>query len=102
MVIPTALVTICGLFATRKDQTMYKAPPQNPARMFHGYMFSDMNVYITMKQAVPAHCIASFNFMLLPSNESRNRCSLSLRDLLLSTPTSRPWDLRSASLSRLH
>jgi hypothetical protein len=34
---------------------MYKAPPQNPARMFHGYMFSDINVYMAMKQAVPAH-----------------------------------------------
>jgi hypothetical protein len=66
MVIPTALVTICGLLATRKLHTMYKAPPQNPARMFHGYMFNDINVYMAMKQAVPAHCIASFNFMPLP------------------------------------
>jgi len=67
MAIPTALVTICGLFATRRLHTMYKAPPQNPARMFQGYMLRLMNVYIIRKQAVPAHCIASFNFMPPPS-----------------------------------
>jgi hypothetical protein len=60
-------VTICGIFATRKLHIKYKAPPQNPARMFQGYMFKLIIVYITMKQAVPAHCITSFNFMLWPS-----------------------------------
>ena len=80
MAIPTAFVTICGLFATRRLHTMYKAPPQNPAKMFQGYMFSDIKVYITMKQAVPAHCIASLSFMLQPSNELQNRYSPSLHD----------------------
>ena len=68
MAIPTALVTICGLFATRKLHTMYNAPPQNPARMFHGYMFIDINAYMTMKQAVPAHCIALLNIDTLDPN----------------------------------
>jgi hypothetical protein len=51
---------------------MYKAPPQNPARMFHGYMFSDINVYMAMKQAVPAHCMASLIFIVQLRNVSLN------------------------------
>lgn len=67
MVIETQFVSVWGQLRTRKLHIMYSVPPQNPASMLKLLCSgkNDINVYMHIKQAVPAHCTSKLNIQTL-------------------------------------